>query len=83
MISRMVISSPVGPLTVEEQDGAITHLLFGLCDETGERTPVLEEAERQLAEYFKGARREFDLPLKPSGTEFQKKVWKALEAIPY
>lgn len=83
MISRMVIGSPVGPLTIAEQDGAITHILFGSCDEAGDKTLVLEEAERQLAEYFQGARREFDLPLKPSGTEFQKKVWKALEAIPY
>jgi len=83
MINRMVISSPVGPLTIEEQDGAITHLLFGLCDETGERTPVLKAAEHQLAEYFEGKRRKFDLPLNPSGTEFQKKVWAALGEIPY
>lgn len=40
-------------------------------------------ARRQLAEYFRGTRRVFDLQLAPAGTEFQKAVWKALRAIPY
>jgi methylated-DNA-[protein]-cysteine S-methyltransferase len=37
----------------------------------------------QLAEYFDGRRRRFDLPLKPIGTPFELAVWRALEAIPY
>ena len=37
----------------------------------------------QLAEYFEGRRRAFDLPLAPSGTDFQRRVWRALAAIPY
>lgn len=45
--------------------------------------PVLEEARRQLEEYFLGKRREFQLPLAPEGTAFQKRVWKALEGISY
>jgi methylated-DNA-[protein]-cysteine S-methyltransferase len=45
--------------------------------------PVLQEAERQLAEYFAGRRTEFDLPLDPSGTPFQQKVWSALRRIPF
>jgi methylated-DNA-[protein]-cysteine S-methyltransferase len=37
----------------------------------------------QLAEYFAGRRRDFDLPLAPAGTPFQQRVWQALRAIPY
>ena len=45
--------------------------------------PVLVETERQLGEYFAGTRTAFDLPLDPVGTEFQRRVWRALLAIPY
>lgn len=45
--------------------------------------PILCDAERQLNEYFAGRRRNFDLPLDPSGSEFQKKVWRALQKIPF
>ena len=45
--------------------------------------PILIETERQLGEYFAGARNQFDLPLEPTGTEFQKKVWRALQEIPF
>ena len=41
------------------------------------------ETARQLAEYFAGVRREFSVPLKPAGTEFQRSVWTALRSIPY
>ena len=44
---------------------------------------LLDEACAQLGEYFAGGRKEFDLPLKPEGTEFQKQVWEALCRIPY
>jgi methylated-DNA-[protein]-cysteine S-methyltransferase len=45
--------------------------------------PILREAERQLNEYFAGARTEFDLPLEPRGSEFQTRVWCALREIPF
>ena len=45
--------------------------------------PILLAAERQLGEYFSGARTQFDLPLQPEGSEFQKQVWQALRAIPF
>ena len=47
------------------------------------RHPILREAERQLDEYFAGTRTHFDLPLDARGSEFEKKVWRALEKIPY
>lgn len=46
-------------------------------------SPLLEEAEQQLNEYFCHLRTEFDLPLAPQGTPFQKEVWAQLEQIPY
>jgi len=45
--------------------------------------PLLREALRQLAEYLEGGRREFDLPLRLSGTPFQRRVWRALQRIPF
>jgi O-6-methylguanine DNA methyltransferase len=45
--------------------------------------PVLREAVRQLQAYFGGSLRVFEMPLDPSGTEFQRKVWRHLETIPY
>jgi len=44
---------------------------------------LLPELRRQLAEYFAGTRRAFALPLAPAGTEFERRVWQALGAIPY
>lgn len=44
---------------------------------------VLKEATVQLDGYFEGRRRDFDIPLLLSGTEFQKSVWRALKEIPY
>jgi len=45
--------------------------------------PPLPALREQLDEYFAGQRREFDLPLAPQGTGFQRQVWRALEAIPF
>lgn len=81
-----VVPSPVGPLTLAVQDGALTHLLFGRAGPDGYtegRAELLDRAAGELEEYFAGSRREFDLPLEPKGTEFQLRVWAALRDIPY
>src|SRR5690606_24537995 len=44
---------------------------------------VLRDAEKQLKEYFRGERRQFELPLAPQGTDFQRRVWWALAQIPF
>ena len=44
---------------------------------------MLQQAQRQLDEYFAGQRRAFELPLAPQGTPFQREVWLALADIPY
>lgn len=87
MINRYHYETPVGLVCIEENGTAVTALYFD-SKKQEERdketeTPLLKEAHRQLAEYFEKKRTEFDLPLKPEGTDFQKKVWAALCTIPY
>lgn len=48
-----------------------------------ETNPVIEKAQQQLAEYFAGTRKEFELPIKASGTNFQQTVWQTLCKIPF
>lgn len=77
----------VGNICLAEEDHCITNLYFkDEWDVEGaqeKETPLIKEAKKQLDEYFVGNRKEFDLPLKPMGTEFQQKVWNALLEIPY
>ena len=84
--ARHHIETPIGPLTIEVDDDALTLLEFGAI---GKATPggpargVGAETARQLAAYFAGKLRQFDLPLRAEGTPFRKKVWQALRAVPY
>ena len=75
------ISTPLGTMCLVEADGALVRFFWGSGG--ADASPLLLEAEKQLAEYFAGTRREFALPLAPAGTEFQRKVWDALCTIPY
>ena len=83
--SKITIDSPIGKITICANEKAITGLKFGAnSPELKEHeTQILIEAKKQLAEYFSGKRKNFDLPLESKGTPFQKKVWQALSAIPY
>jgi len=45
--------------------------------------PVLKQARAELDQYFAGERRDFSVPIDPQGTQFQRRVWKALQTIPY
>lgn len=75
-----------GTLLVGYEDGAITRLNCTRENEVfidGEPCPLTDMAFSQLQEYFQGERKQFSLPLNPKGTNFQKKVWKALCSIPY
>lgn len=81
------IMTPVGKMGIIEENDAITHLYFsdGSLPEGAElkETELIKKAKTQLQEYFSGRRKNFDLPLKPSGTAFQQAVWQALCSIPY
>ncbi|ETA80330.1 methylated-DNA--[protein]-cysteine S-methyltransferase [Youngiibacter fragilis] len=84
MKEAAVIKSNLGNIELEAEDGALTGLAF--TSKPLEAPPagsVLEEAARQLDEYFKGQRKEFTIPLAPHGTSFQERVWKELLNIPY
>lgn len=72
-----------GRIGIAEEDGAITHLIFSERDWTVEETDLIKETKRQLDEYFAGKRKEFDIPTRHEGTEFQKRVWEELRKIPY
>ncbi|MDU6432793.1 MAG: methylated-DNA--[protein]-cysteine S-methyltransferase [Pantoea sp.] len=87
-----LVSTPVGELKLVASERGLAAILWKNDDPHGSRFlpqtrneahPVLIEAERQLREYFAGERRCFTLPLDFVGTEFQKKVWNALVAIPF
>ena len=71
--------------TVEETDGWLTRLSFDppTTQDVIRETPLLLEVTRQLDEYFAGERTRFSLPVRVTGTTFQKQVWDALTKIPY
>ena len=85
------LESPIGELLLCSDGASLT----GLYMDTSGRPPLdggwtenpsaapLPEAVRQLREYFEGTRREFDLPLRLQGTQFQQRVWHSLTEIPY
>ena len=86
------VASPVGKLKLVASDVGLAAILWE--DDDPERVPlgpvaekpdhpVLVETERQLGEYFAGARTDFDLPLDFAGTDFRRRVWTALLAIPF
>lgn len=87
--------SPVGKLLLVADEDGLLELAFA----EGRTTPVvdsswvdltgtcggalLREPVRQLQAFFAGELRDFELPLKPQGTAFQKSVWKLLREIPF
>jgi O-6-methylguanine DNA methyltransferase len=75
----------IGPLWIGEENGCITFVVYReLCaDYEKLETPLIKKTYIEIMEFLKGERTGFDVPLNPSGTEFQKKVWKALTTIPY
>jgi len=76
------MNSPIGFLTIFEDDGAIVALDWGRVD-NAEPTPMLEAARDQLNDYFDATRKDFDLPLAPRGTSFQCALWNLLCRIPF
>lgn len=86
------IDSPVGPLLIAGDDAAVHAIRFARKRRAAKPDPgwtaaaptgAVAEATQQLREYFAGKRTEFDLPLEPVGTAFQKSVWRSMQEIPY
>jgi methylated-DNA-[protein]-cysteine S-methyltransferase len=87
-----VMPSPIGDLRIVERDGSIVAIEFSPFNPPADGRPlgllkddepVLAEAVRQLTAYFAGELTDFDLPLAPVGTDFQRRVWTQLEKIGY
>jgi methylated-DNA-[protein]-cysteine S-methyltransferase len=85
------MDSPIGRLTLIASDTALVGIWFEHGRDAQrqarpmQRKPsgILARTRGQLEEYFSGLRREFDLPLDPRGTEFQRRVWENLMHIAY
>lgn len=82
------LDSPVGPLVLTSDGRALTGILMEAAPagpgwKRDDAAAPFPEARAQLEAYFRGERTEFDLPLAPSGTPFQERVWKELRRIPY
>ena len=85
-----VVPSPIGPLLLAGSVEGLETIRF--ADDGNPARPheswrpdgvTLDEAARQLEEYFRGERRSFDLALSARGTAFQREVWRSLRGIPY
>lgn len=86
MKSVFFYNSDIGKIGIAEDGGFITNIFFEKEEAVNfeiMETSLIKEAYNQIEEYLKGKRKSFNLPLSPSGTEFQQKVWNALKEIPY
>jgi methylated-DNA-[protein]-cysteine S-methyltransferase len=81
------MDSPIDELMLVADDDGLTHVAFTPfvppSGESADQHPVLAAARHQLGEFFAGERRDFDLPLAASGTQFRRLVWDQLRTIPY
>ena len=82
------MGSPFGRLELVEAGGALVAVHFdaaadGSPQHERQGSALLVEAHRQLTDYFAGTRRVFDLPLRPAGTDFQRRVWLVLASVPW
>ncbi|MCX7632462.1 MAG: methylated-DNA--[protein]-cysteine S-methyltransferase [Turneriella sp.] len=87
-LALTALSTPLGWLVIFCDGEAIVQI--GFCKKQPQLSQagvfaasLLNEAKRQLTEYFAQKRRQFELPLCPEGTAFQKEVWQELLTIPY
>lgn len=87
MIKFNFYSYPLCKIGIAEEDGAICRVFFdkGKIPEgfINAETPLIKKAVAQFDEYFCGKRKTFNFPISQNGTNFQIKVWKALQNIPY
>lgn len=76
--------SVIGRIVVEDDGSFITRVYVdNAFIGSGDNSRLFIAAKKQLEEYFCGKRREFDIPIRLNGTEFQKAVWNALLTVPY
>ncbi len=79
---QLSLHTPIGAITVSEEDGALVALDWGWGRDQTETT-ILRRACAELQAYFDGDLHGFTLPLNPAGTPYRRRVWQALSDIPY
>lgn len=85
------LSTPLGELRLDADDDGLCGVYFAehrhppppAAALASPRHPILALARAELADYFAGRRRAFTVPLAPRGSEFQRRVWAELRAIPF
>jgi len=82
--------SPVGRLTLRANNNGLTGSWFDKQStapedfgQQSDKHPILQQAIAEYDEYFAGTRKQFDVPIDPRGTDFQKQVWQMLQTIPF
>ena len=82
-----IYDTVIGKIIIEESEEKISRIEIvngtEKFDGKEEETELINKTYKELDEYFRGKRKNFDIPLKIEGTEFQKKVWNELLEIPY
>ena len=79
---RLSFRSCLGDLTISEEGGALVAIDWGWRSEQNP-SPLVNEARQQIEDFLESRRRNFDLPLNPAGTDFQKRVYAAIQRIPF
>ena len=83
-MEKSYYKSPIGILEIICENGKLVSLkLVDYCEKSNVETNFIKDIKKQLGEYFSGKRTTFDIKINPTGTDFQKMVWKELQNIPY
>lgn len=86
-MDSIYLSTPIGFLNIKASSVGVVSIDFLKKKSSGSEMPIknihLKKATRELQEYFEGERLHFSLALDSKGTDFQKKVWRALQQIPF
>ena len=90
-MNHAYLDTAIGTLLIVGDAAAVHRIIFPQRGRAAKPEPEWQESQRgpvgealrQLREYFAGKRAEFDLPLAPAGTAFQRSVWRQLQEIPY
>jgi len=87
MEKYVIYQSQFGPIEIRYKEDKVTYIKKDITEKSENETEcpckLTDEVIKQFEEYFQGKRKMFDFKYDLQGTDFQKKVWHALEQIPY
>ncbi len=85
MIEIAYLKTPLGTAKLTgDQEGLTSFTILETAESVTTVIPeILEDATYQIQEYFDGVRKNFSLKIHPQGTDFQKKIWKLIQEVPY